>query len=173
MKHKKMNTHQTSQIKSLPNWLVEGVKFWYWDLIALEPVQEVWQDTENQRCHYLHLDGQHFQTKEEAIAYGASLTKLNVINTSFLLPKPWKSMETAPKDDTEIWILAMEIPAKTNDQLPYVIRKTSYHPDAGYTICGIRREIAWCHVSDFDTDVSGEWNWVPTTNSKITQGVKA
>jgi len=84
-----------------------------------------------------------------------------------MLPEPWKSMETAPKDRL-IYVLAMELPAQTNDpfQLPYLITQTQWHEDAGFLICTVRTEIAWCELSEFASDITGTWAWPPSTPPK-------
>lgn len=50
----------------------------------------------------------------------------------------WRSMESAPKDGTVI-----EVYAPGCDGLPDMVALSSYHPDAGFTICAHRFEKYW------------------------------
>jgi len=71
-----MDTSPQIQIQPVPYWLVKGTSYWYWDMLAQEPVNEIWEDTTDQRYHYLHLGGYVFQTEQDARHHEAMLQKL-------------------------------------------------------------------------------------------------
>lgn len=51
----------------------------------------------------------------------------------------WQDISLAPKDGTEVLVMAEDLSADIDGALRPIFVKTSFHKDAGWTVCTIRK----------------------------------